>query len=1326
MQDIHYKYYNMRLLFLFFSLLTTLHLMAEDYSIYTFTAGNEYYIYSSYYNRPLGNHSDGNSPRLVAYDKSKENDYIWQAEESGTAGYVLLKQKSTGKYMIASTTNSYSVLLTATAGTANNYQWAVRPGTQGKMVNRKSTGQRLGVDKNETGEFIGVWYDKSGDSETTQFAIFPANGKGLENSRKDYLIKDLDNVISMVQDEALNTKNPMAMRSKMKTSVAVAQAMIANPDTRLEQFEEKARNMRDSLALMISTNETNVLMAEGDMAGFGNSFSLGISNLKMNSSAFPGDSIIYVLRGKDGRGAKIVIKEDGDYVLAKDVDKMLIYKDQKLVQQMPAVYLPKITMQETEAEWTLIRKSRLSGCQLEILSTSKVVTNSGEEETDKYGNKTRTVISLSNVTMELDHAVDFHIMSEEAPLTNCKINLTHEKAWLIFDNTMPSKVASDYLKNIQINGKTAVNGENCRVVIYLNGALVMPFVNVKDIFTGYEGEQYTGTALKYGLGSQADLKKNANRIRSIRLKRGYMVTLASSANGKGYSRVYVADHKDLEVPVLPNALYGRISSIHVKKWQYVSKKGWCSTTGNSAIAAESKKVRATWFYTWSADRQSTLDNEYIPIRQHRYWPSISQIAGHEDATACLSLNEPEHSEQHNNCDCGGAINAWTACTLTPDFQQTGMRIGSPAPTDASWLTEYIQNCDNMAYRCDFVAIHCYWGPNEAANADAWKSRLTDIYNKTKRPIWITEWNYGASWTTEGWPSGYSDKMEKERAAVKSIQSMLESLPFVERYAIYNWDTYYRAMINWDDGSVTPAGKVYRDMKSDFAYNADYQFTPVWWAPSKKTPTLKVQMNDIDQKLLMDITNENGDVTDILKVQVKHGSKDWEDYYTEENRYLFDENKLSYSFPLSDFDPENDQVRVYVKRTMGDEVYSLASSFGYIQNPDIYASGSAAESWTCERSAANGFTKAESGDTYLEVWDATANGMQFNYYQDISGLQDGIYELSANVFNSSNGVQGATVNGNVVLYAEADSIRYVTRVTEDSELNLEKRLVVPGIVVQNGVMRVGIRNIGEMSARWAGGDNFKLVRKGDLPTDVHRAYVTARDSANMVLMENFVKFDAEDRSQGDASAFIVNANCQRSDNYGWKVTNDGKASDKAWDGVSGNAYWNLWKSTPFTATMQQDLEYLPEGAYSVSVLTRGSANENLTLTATVLRGGEVKVGEEAYTASISTQGKGETEVTETGYKNGWMKLQTEAVIVRPGDVLRIDYQAEAKEGSCWWSADNFGLTWQFIEARPDAILDLGQEDKMNQQKKFTYDLTGRKVSHTNAKGLYIENGKKIVR
>ena len=46
--------------------------------------------------------------------------------------------------------------------------------------------------------------------------------------------------------------------------------------------------------------------------------------------------------------------------------------------------------------------------------------------------------------------------------------------------------------------------------------------------------------------------------------------------------------------------------------------------------------------------------------------------------------------------------------------------------------------------------------------------------------------------------------------------MLDKLPYVERYALYNWVEDCR-MVQRKDGSLTPAGETYRDHVSRTAY-----------------------------------------------------------------------------------------------------------------------------------------------------------------------------------------------------------------------------------------------------------------------------------------------------------------------------------------------------------------------------------------------------------------------------------------------------------------------------------------------------------------------------
>lgn len=67
------------------------------------TSGTEYFIWLNIYEKLLGSNADGSEPALSVWSATKANNYIFVAEDSGKSGYVLLKQKSSGKYLAAST-----------------------------------------------------------------------------------------------------------------------------------------------------------------------------------------------------------------------------------------------------------------------------------------------------------------------------------------------------------------------------------------------------------------------------------------------------------------------------------------------------------------------------------------------------------------------------------------------------------------------------------------------------------------------------------------------------------------------------------------------------------------------------------------------------------------------------------------------------------------------------------------------------------------------------------------------------------------------------------------------------------------------------------------------------------------------------------------------------------------------------------------------------------------------------------------------------------------------------------------------------------------------
>ena len=71
--------------------------------------------------------------------------------------------------------------------------------------------------------------------------------------------------------------------------------------------------------------------------------------------------------------------------------------------------------------------------------------------------------------------------------------------------------------------------------------------------------------------SAAKLKK---RIRSFRLKRGYMVTFSIQDAGRGYSRCFIAADADLVFNTLPKLLDKRICSYRVFRWSDPARRAW--------------------------------------------------------------------------------------------------------------------------------------------------------------------------------------------------------------------------------------------------------------------------------------------------------------------------------------------------------------------------------------------------------------------------------------------------------------------------------------------------------------------------------------------------------------------------------------------------------------------------------------------------------------------------------------------------------------------------------------------------------------------------------
>lgn len=897
--------------------------------------GGEYYLYNTYYSRLLGLNAS-NAPALAVTDGAAANDaYTWCAESSDKEGYFRLRHKATGNYLAASTANTWSMTLNAAKAANNTDLWAITEGTEGTITSLYS-GKLLGTDSGrEANEYIGIYYDKP-QSERSMWQLVEAQFS-LDESRLALYLSELQEAITLGEQIISSGIYGLAATTNLGVCVDKAKELAATATIAdIELIVATTQEVETAIATCkesSSEDSGNIcLWATYDNNGtsLGNSYTLSL-----DSVTFANDSTTYILiRNRNKQGALVGInrtsisiggqtianlpENNGKscYRFSTDNGTLHVYHNGAHAGSAPTYEVPSLTTGGEKTEYTGLGTQHLSSYVAEVISPDKALAPDLYDG-DKYNKVKRQLAMVYQCDLNLTAAADYFLLNEAATLEGSKLHIGNEDCWVILPHTRPSATISALTGIATIKGDAPKADKNYRAAIYLDGTAIIPYPAEIQPFTLYSGELYSGEATSYAAGKHNTLGDKANTMQSFILKRGYMATLAANADGSGYSRVFVADHEDLLVPVVPEALNHRVSSIVVKPWQYVSKKGWGSTAGNSTINKETETVRANWYYTWSADRNNTTDLEYVPIKQHLWWPGWAQINALQNCTHVLGYNEPEHSEQHGSaqCSCGGAISEWGAFTHHTEFFESGMRIGSPSPTDAGWLKNYVQYCHNYAYRCDFVVTHAYWKDD----INTWKSKLQDIYNATGRPIWITEMENGASWDKPS-ETNVTDAAKK----YQQIFDLLESLDYVERYVPYNTDLWYNKMI-YDDGWPTPAGFIFRDYPSSFAYKAEVQYIPDWWKPSLQTVSMQVSYDSKKNELNFAVSNPNCDVTDALVIEYSYDGTTWETAYEENSRWKFDNTSYTLTTDASAFKDGTIHFRLHVTTLIGGDTYSEVQS-----------------------------------------------------------------------------------------------------------------------------------------------------------------------------------------------------------------------------------------------------------------------------------------------------------------------------------------------------------------------------------------------------------------
>lgn len=267
----------------------------------------------------------------------------------------------------------------------------------------------------------------------------------------------------------------------------------------------------------------------------------------------------------------------------------------------------------------------------------------------------------------------------------------------------------------------------------------------------------------------------------------------------------------------------------------VNKKGVCVSRYNDGKASSAQKVNelnTSWYYTWGVKS----NNEYISSQ------FVPMIWGAKDVTAenlqyvkqnyesgkfthLLTFNEPDLSDQ-SNMTVEQALSHWDK------LQSIGIPLSSPvvswytAKDGNPWLDDFMKQAEKSNYRVDFITIHLYQSFYSTTAVNDLKATLDALYNKFKRPIWLTE--FGAidiiARDSNAGKVSASCTAANAKKYVEQATNMLEQCGYVERYSwfvdnfagLYGdarpWEAPYTTLYD-DDDTISEVGKTYRNIQS---------------------------------------------------------------------------------------------------------------------------------------------------------------------------------------------------------------------------------------------------------------------------------------------------------------------------------------------------------------------------------------------------------------------------------------------------------------------------------------------------------------------------------
>ena len=245
-----------------------------------------------------------------------------------------------------------------------------------------------------------------------------------------------------------------------------------------------------------------------------------------------------------------------------------------------------------------------------------------------------------------------------------------------------------------------------------------------------------------------------------------------------------------------------------------SKRGVASSKYLSSDPSRLSRLGATWAYDWSATAPpARAALKWVPMifgAQSVTPAAITQLraAGRAGRVRyLLGFNEPDSAAQSN-------LTPDQAAALWPQLEHTGLILGSPAPATPSdgWLASFMALARQRHLRVDFIALHYYQDFTNPNAVSELRQQLTSLHSQYRKPIWITE--IGAI-DIRSWHEPMIGVPTDALAAryMRKLFAMLDSLPFVKRYAWFTDDCWnyvacrFGSLFN-ANGRTTLAGKTF--------------------------------------------------------------------------------------------------------------------------------------------------------------------------------------------------------------------------------------------------------------------------------------------------------------------------------------------------------------------------------------------------------------------------------------------------------------------------------------------------------------------------------------